>query len=222
MINSGIYMILNIVNNKCYVGQTKNFHSRKLRHFSNLRNNKHCSSHLQSSYNKYGENNFVFIVLERIENLVILTERELYWIELKNSLNEDSGYNLGNPKINSNLEIRESTKEKLRLQAYNQFYKNNPDMTLEDFMNGKRAKDLRILTGKQNKKVIYAFNKLTGEKELEFESITAACKYFGFKSDSLSSIIDKDNRTCKGYFLVKEENYDKNKIYKKIKKSKIN
>ena len=41
MINSGIYEIKNLVNNKFYIGSTKNFINRKRKHFSELKTNKH-------------------------------------------------------------------------------------------------------------------------------------------------------------------------------------
>jgi len=57
----GIYMILNITNKKCYVGSSKNCKARKYHHFGRLRNNKHCNSYLQASFNKHGEDKFKFI-----------------------------------------------------------------------------------------------------------------------------------------------------------------
>ena len=77
---SGIYAIKNKLNNKLYIGSAINFEKRKREHYSNLRNNKHHSKYLQRSFNKYGENNFEFIVLEccRPENLLI---REQWYID---------------------------------------------------------------------------------------------------------------------------------------------
>lgn len=57
-----IYTIKNLVNNKIYVGSTKNFKSRKSSHLTNLRNQRHHCIHLQRSFNKYGELNFEFTV----------------------------------------------------------------------------------------------------------------------------------------------------------------
>jgi len=61
--NSGVYQILNKINNKSYVGSAVNLKNRKLQHFSNLRKNKHTNEYLQNSWNKYGEDCFEFIVL---------------------------------------------------------------------------------------------------------------------------------------------------------------
>lgn len=67
--SAGIYAIKNTLNGKMYVGSTSQFKKRWRRHRQALRGNYHHSPHLQRSYNKIGENRFVFIVLEACENV---------------------------------------------------------------------------------------------------------------------------------------------------------
>lgn len=64
----GIYKITNIKNNKVYIGSTDNMERRILQHKNELNNNKHHSYKLQMDWNKYGENNFTFDLLEEINN----------------------------------------------------------------------------------------------------------------------------------------------------------
>lgn len=64
-----IYQIRNKNNNKIYIGSTKNFHKRKLRHINDLRNNKHHNIYLQRCWNK--TKNESIYVFEIIENGVI-------------------------------------------------------------------------------------------------------------------------------------------------------
>jgi group I intron endonuclease len=80
---SGIYCIQNKVNGKKLVGQSVNISKRwKNGHLSLLENNKHYNKHFQNSWNKYGEENFEFKILEICENKKeILDEKEKYWIE---------------------------------------------------------------------------------------------------------------------------------------------
>jgi len=92
----GIYRILCIKTNKCYVGQTKDFNRRKNSHFGLLNRNKSSHIKLQRAWNKYGEENFEFEILENIDinldNLKdILTIREQYWMNYYDSYN--NGYN---------------------------------------------------------------------------------------------------------------------------------
>ena len=56
----GIYKITNIINNKVYVGSAVNVTYRFKTHKRLLKQNKHFNTHLQSSYNKYGKDNFKF------------------------------------------------------------------------------------------------------------------------------------------------------------------
>lgn len=64
---AGIYQIRNVINNNIYIGQTSNLNDRRWNHFSKLRNKKHHTPHLQSAFNKYGEENFVFEPIVKCE-----------------------------------------------------------------------------------------------------------------------------------------------------------
>jgi group I intron endonuclease len=63
--NCGIYIIKNLVNNKIYIGSSVNIGNRFNQHKNSLRKNKHHNKYLQKSWNKHGEENFEFIVIER-------------------------------------------------------------------------------------------------------------------------------------------------------------
>lgn len=89
---SGIYKIRNLINGKIYVGSTQDFSFRKKEHFWELKNNKHYNQYLQRAFNKYGEENFVFEILEEcnIENLLV---REQYYLDTLQPFDE-VGYNV--------------------------------------------------------------------------------------------------------------------------------
>ena len=76
----GIYCLINIVNQKRYVGSSKNLQQRLLKHRSLLRKNKHENSKLQNSWNKYNEQMFEYYILEYCEE-ELLTQREQYYID---------------------------------------------------------------------------------------------------------------------------------------------
>lgn len=80
MKKSGIYKITNIINGKMYVGSSNNCKRRLREHFSHLRHNKHFNRKLQFAFNKYGENNFKFDIIEYVENVGLLLEREQYYL----------------------------------------------------------------------------------------------------------------------------------------------
>lgn len=91
--NSGIYTITNLINGKIYVGLAKNLKRRLDNHKYNLLKNTHFNEYLQKSFNKYGENNFVFEVLE-IYPVDLLCAMEHYWCTILNTHNEKYGYNI--------------------------------------------------------------------------------------------------------------------------------
>lgn len=88
--NSGIYKITNKVNGKVYIGQTYDLYYRWNRHRSDLDNNRHSNRHLQSSWNKYGKDNFKYEIIEKC-GLDIIDDREIYWIRNYDSIK--TGYN---------------------------------------------------------------------------------------------------------------------------------
>lgn len=78
---SGIYQIRNLVNNKCYIGSSVNLYNRFHTHSTKLKQRIHSNKHLESSYHKYGNDNFIFEVLEYCSE-EILIEREQYYLDI--------------------------------------------------------------------------------------------------------------------------------------------
>ncbi len=91
--NSGIYRIKNLITDKSYYGSAINFNDRWKIHLSLLRNNKHHSNHLQNSWNKHKEQNFVFEIVELCEkeNLLIF---EQGYLDLFKTWHKQFGYNI--------------------------------------------------------------------------------------------------------------------------------
>lgn len=61
---SGVYRIYCRTNKSFYIGSTSCFSVRLAKHQNKLRLNKHHCLHLQNTFNKYGEDAFVFEILE--------------------------------------------------------------------------------------------------------------------------------------------------------------
>lgn len=75
-----IYKIINQVNDKFYVGSTTNTRERFRTHRNRLRNNRHHSKHLQAAWNKYGEEKFIFKVVEIVSDCESLRAIEDKWL----------------------------------------------------------------------------------------------------------------------------------------------
>ena len=110
---AGIYSITSKINGKRYVGSASRFCIRWGIHISNLRKNKHHSQHLQNHFNKYGEDDLVFSILEVVERgelslndfkQLLLDKEQTYlnnWNECHFNCLKTAGSNLGYKKEGS-------------------------------------------------------------------------------------------------------------------------
>lgn len=136
----GIYVIVNTITKDFYIGSTKNFTQRKIRHFQKLRDNAHPNKFMQRSYNKYGEDAFSMYILERVEDLRTenLLSREQDWIDrLVPTFNHKKIVtdNFGEYQDqNRNAELKEAKKErwvksgKQNLDNYRENHKQHSDL----------------------------------------------------------------------------------------------
>jgi group I intron endonuclease len=78
---SVIYQITNMLTGDFYVGSTQSFARRQWQHRYDLKKGQHKNPHMQASWNKYGEEAFVFEILEEVgenENLLEAENRYLH------------------------------------------------------------------------------------------------------------------------------------------------
>lgn len=95
MIKSGIYKITNSVNGKFYIGSSNDIKQRWNEHKSKLKSNRHVNKKLQNAWNFYGEDKFLFEVVESTDdNQSILFEREQHYFDLFKPYMRDIGYNI--------------------------------------------------------------------------------------------------------------------------------
>ena len=87
MLLIGIYRIRNLLNDKVYIGQSKDIDQRIIYH---LQNN---STLIGRDIHYFGRENFEFYVLEQCSEEE-LDEKEEYWIKFYNSTDQLYGYNI--------------------------------------------------------------------------------------------------------------------------------
>ncbi|MNJ90225.1 GIY-YIG catalytic domain protein [compost metagenome] len=106
-----IYAIKNKTNGKMYVGSSRQYGDNRWKtHLKILRANCHHSSKLQRAWNKYGEENFEYIILEKLNDEQDQFEKEQYWIDLKDSYR--NGYNA--TETAGRVDMTDEVKEKIR------------------------------------------------------------------------------------------------------------
>ncbi len=85
----GIYRIVNKRNGKCYYGSSANVEKRFSLHLKTLRNGTHHNTHLQRAWIQYGEDAFVFEMVEECSTDQLLMVEQTY-------LDSNAGgYNIG-------------------------------------------------------------------------------------------------------------------------------
>ena len=170
--NKGIYKITCTANGKFYIGSSVNLKRRHYGHFHELQTNTHSNKHLQSAYNKYGSETFIFEIIESFPKTT--TSEDLFKIEqayLDSLVPWDNkiGYNLckttGQPVDRTGFKHSEETKQlmskrgkgKPKSEQFKQFMSelnkgksmkertNNPDWTCN-----KKGKSMKEITGDPN------------------------------------------------------------------------
>lgn len=146
---SGIYKIHNIVNNKMYIGSSIEIYGRWQDHKKELRHNYHTNKRLQHSWNKYGEDKFVFEILENVGNKENLLDREQYWMNYYDSYNRDIGFNI-NPIASSQLGFKHSDESKRKMSEsrkgekhhlYGKFHSDESKQKMSKSHTGKKHND---------------------------------------------------------------------------------
>ena len=147
MCMQGIYKILNLQTDKVYIGKSVNIEKRVKRHFTLLKSNKHLNTHLQNSYNLYGEHSFEVSVLEEVLDESLLNDREKYWIKQYRSDSVEFGYNktLGGDGGNSYISYKTEEEKAKIYQKISKAHKGNknPNFNKSCYTDGS---DIKYLT----------------------------------------------------------------------------
>lgn len=89
----GIYKIENTVNHMIYIGQSIDILKRWIEHKYELNKGIHVNKHLQRAWNKYGQDVFIFSIVE-LCNEQDLNDLEIKYIMHYKSNDDEYGYNL--------------------------------------------------------------------------------------------------------------------------------
>lgn len=110
----GIYIIKNKINNKFYIGSSININKRWNVHRCALNGQTHCNQHLQSAWNKYGEKNFQFKVVKKVDgDYETLLAAEQEYLDLVFKTCSDRIYNIAQKASGGNHAMTEKGKESI-------------------------------------------------------------------------------------------------------------
>lgn len=209
MVNIGIYRIRNRVNQKSYIGKSVNLHKRKNDHLSDLKGNKHHNTYLQRSWDKYGEENFEFSILERCAESV-LNEKEVYYISKYKTNNAEFGYNLTDGGDGSQgFKHTEESKRKISEVQIGKKLSEEHKKKISDNHKGKIPKNINILLESNIKQMIsiIQFNS-TGDKVQDWESIQRCSRETGLLATNIVKCLKGNHKTCGGYVFIYKTDWD--------------
>lgn len=118
----GIYKIINTKNKKIYIGSSVNVEKRKEKHFWMLKKGIHDNKFIQSSFNRDGNESFIFEIIEFC-NFEELVDKENHYIIENKSNNMKFGYNLC--MVSDERKNILSDKTKIQLSKHNLEKNNN-------------------------------------------------------------------------------------------------
>ena len=179
-----------------------------------MRQNKHDNKHLQVSWNKYGEDAFLFYIIEEC-NIEKLNDKETEYILNLNTINSNYGYNLQCGGGVSHI-IREDTQQKLREAGAKSHINYVPNSNIKSSMFGKRLSDeakekirnarLGIKASEETRKKLSesrkgaknprAFAIYCPELNEEFWGAKEVQDKYGFNKNHISSCIHNKRKHC--------------------------
>jgi len=207
---SGIYQILNLVTNKRYIGQAENIQARIHEH-----KRKRNKGYLYRSINKYGWDNFEISVLERVDDISKLDEREQFWLDHFKSYMPLSGYNIC--KIAGTTRGRKRPKKELLgiikyrkscIKEKNHFFgKKHNDKTKRKISKarkrigtpwGRKVYEARVRNGTTNPlKSVLQYDLITEKHIKKWKSVTEAANN-GYTLSSISQCCNGKRKSHRG------------------------
>lgn len=223
-INSGIYCIENKINNKKYIGQSIDIRKRWREHRTSLNNNKHHNKYLQRAWNKYGEENFDFYIIQNLPQdtiHIIYNIWEIYYIDEYKTQNPKYGYNMTiggegtvghvvtdetRKKISETQKGRKLTKEWIEhiSQAHKDKIKNGYKPKTEHFQK----------YNEEQKTSINCYDK-DGNYICSYSSIQEAGRDLGLEATNICKVLKRKHSNIKGYvfYYSNESPPDKMEIF---------
>jgi group I intron endonuclease len=243
---TGVYKITfsNSISNKVYIGSSKSIsktyygiRSRWVDHLNLLAGNNHYSKKLQNAYNKYGDSNLAFEIIDLCHGKDITTS-ETNYITFFDSYN--NGYNsrpvaqsnAGIPPSQESLDKMKTTKRKNRepyeINVLNHYKENKNALKASKDLGISHSVVFKILddygitpkNGDFRRKTIYAYL-LDGSFVGEYKDAKTCAEQLALKSMcSISQVASRRNLAYKGYWFSYEK-YPKKEAQEKITERKM-
>ena len=194
----GIYEFFNLKNGKRYVGSSKDIYNRLHEHLHNLKYRKSHNKHFQAAWDKYGEDSFIYNVLEYC-NLEDQYDREQFYLDFI-----QPEYNFSSQVIaNEGREITQEIKDKIS-STLKQRYQSGETSTYRQQHNWIKC---------------FIYNIRTLKLEAECDCVADAIRLITKKSNQHSHDRAFTNLFLNRYIISKEKFNDLNELINYISKN---
>ena len=197
-----VYMIKNTVNGKVYIGSSVDANKRYKSHTSHLKKGVHHSIRLQRSFDKYGEEAFVFIVLKYTDKNQHRKE-EARVLKMLDATNPEKGYNNSDLTELGVIKHTETTKEKIKKSNQDRAANLTDEERKLRSENGKKTwegkseEEVRAHCKKASNAAIKKTSRaVICSNGMRFNSLADAGRYFGVDHVAILYLI-KNQRTGK-------------------------
>ena len=202
---SCVYKIVNIKNNKIYIGSTRSYVKRITSHKNLLIKNKHPNSYLQSSWNKYGSDCFKFSIIEQIEPEKLI-KLETDYIQLYKSNNRELGYNQQKPSnsragFEHTLQSKQKMSEALKGNKHSSITKAQISQSMKLIANKRpQSSYKKMAKTKKNKPIPSLYKKVKCiELDVIYNSIKEAAEQLSIHRTAISMVLSGILKTTGGY-----------------------
>lgn len=183
-----VYKIVCKINKKVYYGRSQEIEKRFRAHKNMLRKNEHRNMYLQDDWNKYGEENFEFVIIHEFHSLEESIEKEQYYIDK----NLGTGYNIGGSKDGGDRMIHNPRREEtLKLKSKIFSGKGNP-------MYGRKKSQKMLDSVKE------ANSKKVSINGVVFSSVTEAAKTYNIRVNTACYRLSSKTERFKNWFYINE------------------
>lgn len=185
-----IYMYVNKVNGKRYVGQAKDFNRRHRGHISESRkeHRKEYNYPFNKAIRKYGIENFEIIILkENLSTKCLLNLLECYYIKKYNTLKYGNGYNISDGGSNGNT-FAGKTKEEM-----DEIWNNEHRRNLSESLKGRIFTECHKIKLSESRKGQPSWNKGKNMSEQSKRKLSESRKnkYIGKNHPNLGLLIER-------------------------------
>lgn len=202
------YKITNLINNKVYIGVTKNTLSKRWNEHKSKSNS--SNRHLYKSIKKYGICNFNIEVIKIFDNEVDMYNYEIESIKKYKSTNRLFGYNnsIGGEKSSKGKRLSLETKEKISKYQKNRLRLPHSEETKKKMSEKAKGRDMKkaVISSankrrgnpSKNRVAVYQFD-LLGNFIKKFDSYTEASYSVNGVTSAFNALKRGKLKTYKGY-----------------------